>query len=162
MAANLYLADGLSARDLFYVLQGEERILLRRTEATRDWFTAITEAANRSRYIFYKYTHFLFPVAFSPGIEIQQYARIIQYIFFTSPRYYTVNKGYSFFHLQPGCHLPNSPWPGIIKLFPASGNLVSDTSGDGKTTNLFFTVYAQITLYMIGEKLSALTLKDDL
>jgi hypothetical protein len=30
--------------------------------------------------------------------------------------------------VQPGCHLPNSPWPGIIYYFPA---------GDGKTANLF-------------------------
>ncbi len=27
---------------------------------------------------------------------------------------YTVKKGYSFSHPQPGCHQPNSPWPGII------------------------------------------------
>jgi hypothetical protein len=33
-----------------------------------------------------------------------------------------------------GCHLPNSPWPGRIKLFPARDSLVSDTTaGDGKT-----------------------------
>ena len=36
--------------NLYLYCQGEDRILLRRTEATRDWFTAITEAANRSRY----------------------------------------------------------------------------------------------------------------
>ncbi len=40
--------------------------------------------------------------------------------------------------LQPGCHLPNSPWPGMIKLFPASGSLLIDIpSGDGKTESRF-------------------------
>jgi hypothetical protein len=33
-------------------------------------------------------------------------------------------KGYRFSRPQPGCHLPNSPWPGIIKLFPARNNLL--------------------------------------
>ncbi len=38
----------------------------------------------------------------------------------------------------PGCHLPNSPWPGRIKLFPARESLVCDiTAGDGKLANLF-------------------------
>ncbi len=51
-----------------------------------------------------------------------------------------------------GCHFPNSPWPAIIKLFPARESLVSDIPelfpareslvrdipvGDGKTANLF-------------------------
>ena len=27
---------------------------------------------------------------------------------------YTVNKGFAISRPQPGCHLPNSPWPGII------------------------------------------------
>ncbi len=50
-------------------------------------------------------------------------------------------KDYWFFRLQPECHLPNSPWPGIIKLFPARGSLVSDISArDGKTANLFYSV----------------------
>ncbi len=31
---------------------------------------------------------------------------------------YTVKKGYKFSRLRPGFHLPNSPLPGIIKLFP--------------------------------------------
>jgi hypothetical protein len=26
---------------------------------------------------------------------------------------------YIFSRPQPGCHLPSSPWPGILKLFPA-------------------------------------------
>ncbi len=40
---------------------------------------------------------------------------------------------------QPGCHKPNSPWPGIIKLFPAREScwLVTSRRGDGKIANLF-------------------------
>jgi hypothetical protein len=41
---------------------------------------------------------------------------------------------------QQGCHLPNSPWPGIVKLFPARESLLSDVlAGDGKPLT-FFTV----------------------
>jgi hypothetical protein len=37
-----------------------------------------------------------------------------------------------------GVYSPNSPWRGIIKLFPARESLVSDIpAGDGKTANLF-------------------------
>jgi hypothetical protein len=37
-----------------------------------------------------------------------------------------------------GCHLPNSPWPGIIKLFPARESSVSDIpAGYGEIGNLF-------------------------
>jgi hypothetical protein len=51
---------------------------------------------------------------------------------------YTVKKFYHFSRPQPGCHLPNSPWPGISKLFPARVSLVSDIpAGDGKNDNLF-------------------------
>jgi hypothetical protein len=51
---------------------------------------------------------------------------------------YTVKKDYRIFHPQPGCHLPNSPWRGIIKIFLARESLVSDIpSGDGKMANLF-------------------------
>ncbi len=51
---------------------------------------------------------------------------------------HTVKKGYRFFRPQSGCHLPNFPWPGIIKYFPARESLVSDIpAGDGKTANLF-------------------------
>jgi hypothetical protein len=40
-----------------------------------------------------------------------------------------------------GYHLPNSPWPGIIQLFPASESLLSDISaGDEKIANLFYSV----------------------
>jgi hypothetical protein len=36
---------------------------------------------------------------------------------------------------------------GIIKLFPARESLVSDISaGDGKTVNLFYTVYASFAI----------------
>jgi hypothetical protein len=39
---------------------------------------------------------------------------------------------------QPGCHLPNPPWPRIIKTFPARESLVNDIpAGDGKIINLF-------------------------
>jgi hypothetical protein len=31
--------------------------------------------------------------------------------------YCTVNKGYRFSRSQPGCHLPNSPWPVTITFF---------------------------------------------
>jgi hypothetical protein len=51
---------------------------------------------------------------------------------------YTVKKVYRFSRPQPGCRLPNSPWPGIVKLFPAGENLVSDIpAGDGETANFF-------------------------
>jgi hypothetical protein len=51
---------------------------------------------------------------------------------------YTVRKGYRFSCPQPGCHLPNSPWPGMILLFPARESLVSDIpAGDGKIITLF-------------------------
>jgi hypothetical protein len=46
-----------------------------------------------------------------------------------------------FYHPQPGCHLPNFPWRGMILLFPARESLVSDISaGDGKIVNLFYSV----------------------
>jgi hypothetical protein len=52
---------------------------------------------------------------------------------------YTVKKVCDFpVPSQAGCHKPNSPWPGIIKLFPARESLVSDNpAGDGKIANLF-------------------------
>jgi hypothetical protein len=59
---------------------------------------------------------------------------------------YTVIKGYHFSRPQPGCHLPNSPWPGIIKLFPARESLVSDIPArDGKIIDLFL----QCILYLL-------------
>jgi hypothetical protein len=54
---------------------------------------------------------------------------------------FTVKKGYRFFRPQPGCHLPNPPWAGFIKLFPARESLVSNTpTGDGKVAKLFYSV----------------------
>jgi hypothetical protein len=51
---------------------------------------------------------------------------------------YTVKKGLGFSHFQPGCHQPNSPWSGKIKLFPARESLVSDIpAGDGKIKKNF-------------------------
>jgi hypothetical protein len=55
-------------------------------------------------------------------------------------------KGKRFSRPQPGCHQPNSPWPGIVKLLPAEESLVSDIpAGDGEIGNLFL----QCTLYII-------------
>ncbi len=52
--------------------------------------------------------------------------------------HYTVKKGYRLSRLQPGCHWPNSPWPGKIKLFPARESLVSDIPAwDWKNFHLF-------------------------
>jgi hypothetical protein len=43
---------------------------------------------------------------------------------------------------QPGCHLPNSPWAAILKLFKARKSFVSDIpAGNGKTANLFYSVF---------------------
>jgi hypothetical protein len=51
---------------------------------------------------------------------------------------YTVKKGLRFSSPQPGCHLPNTLWAEIIKLFPARKSLVSDIPAEeGKTANLF-------------------------
>ncbi len=59
-------------------------------------------------------------------------------------QYCTVKKGSRFSCPQPRCHLPNSAWPGIIKLFPARESLVSDIPAeDGKISNLFYSVYTQ-------------------
>jgi len=42
---------------------------------------------------------------------------------------------------QPGCHLPNSPWPGIIYSIPVPGRF-----GKKKSRNLiFFIVYPSST-----------------
>ncbi len=54
---------------------------------------------------------------------------------------YTVKKVYRFSHPQPGCHLPNSHWAGIIKLFPVRESMVSDIpAGDKKIANVFYSV----------------------
>jgi hypothetical protein len=56
----------------------------------------------------------------------------------TWQRLYTVKKGLRFSRPQPGCHLPNSPWPGMIKLFPVRESLVNDVpAGEGKIAGLF-------------------------
>jgi hypothetical protein len=57
------------------------------------------------------------------------------------PYIYTVKKGYRFSRPQPGCHVPNSTWPRIIKLFPPRESLVSGIpAGDGQIINLFYSV----------------------
>ncbi len=55
---------------------------------------------------------------------------------------YTVKKGYRFSRPQAGYHRPNSPWPGIIKFFPARESLVSDTplGWTGKSITFFYSV----------------------
>jgi hypothetical protein len=68
-------------------------------------------------------------------------------------------KGYCFSHPQPGCHEPNSPWPGIIKLFPARESLVSDipvrvdveTHADFRENFILLTVCQQDALEVIRE-----------
>jgi hypothetical protein len=43
------------------------------------------------------------------------------------------------FRPHTGCHYPNSPWTGKIKLIPARESLVSDIpAGDEKMANLFY------------------------
>ncbi len=49
-------------------------------------------------------------------------------------------KGYRFSIPQAGCHWPNSPWPGIIKFFPAREGLVTSRLGAGKSMNFFYSV----------------------
>jgi hypothetical protein len=57
------------------------------------------------------------------------------------PTAYTEKKICRFSSPQPGYHLPNSPWAGKIKLFPARESLVSDIlAGDGRIANLFYSV----------------------
>jgi acetamidase/formamidase len=60
----------------------------------------------------------------------------------TSIPYVHCKKRIAVSHPQPGCHLPNSPWLGMIKLFPPRESLVSDIpAGDRKITTLFVTLY---------------------
>jgi hypothetical protein len=57
---------------------------------------------------------------------------------------YTVKKDYCFSRPQPASRRrePNSPWPGITKLFPARESSFSDIpAGDGKNDNLFYSVH---------------------
>ncbi len=56
-------------------------------------------------------------------------------------RVHTVKKRLSYFPSPAGMPLTKLTWPGIIKLFPARENLVSDIpAGDGKNANLFYRV----------------------
>jgi hypothetical protein len=58
-------------------------------------------------------------------------------------------EGNRFFRPYPGCHKPISPWPGIIKLFPARKSLVSDIPAwEGKIGSLFL----QCKLTHIGSR----------
>jgi hypothetical protein len=49
---------------------------------------------------------------------------------------YTVKKGLADSHPQPGCHLPNSPWPGII--YPVPRRFGQNKSRN--LVNLFYSV----------------------
>ncbi len=54
-----------------------------------------------------------------------------------------LKKVFGFSRPQRGCHLPNSPWPGILKLFPVRE--VSDIRGWGRENRCpFFTVYCRL------------------
>ncbi len=57
-------------------------------------------------------------------------------------------KCYRFSRLQPGCHLPNTPWAGIIKLFPARESDI--LSRDGKTGNIFLQVSGYPGVQMVS------------
>ncbi len=71
--------------------------------------------------------------------------------FFLLNEHHTVKKVIVFPHPQPGCHWPNSPWPGIIKLIPARESLVSDIpTGDGKNDNLFFQCILTARCFFLG------------
>ncbi len=71
----------------------------------------------------------------SVGYSVSQRVHISSVVLLTS---YTVKKVNEFPVPQAGCHLPNSSWTGIIKLFPSRDSLVSDIPpGDGKMPNLF-------------------------
>ncbi len=61
-------------------------------------------------------------------------------IVLAGPSVITVKKvsDFPFPNRQTGMHLPKSPCPGIIKLFPARESLVSDIpAGDGKIIRVF-------------------------
>jgi hypothetical protein len=60
--------------------------------------------------------------------------------------HYTVKKGYRISLPQPGCRLPNSPWPGII-IIPVQGEFGKGHPGWGREpANLFYSV----CLYSLG------------
>jgi hypothetical protein len=83
---------------------------------------------------------YLFPSTLSPQLTLPNSSNPIHCI-----------KGCRYPCPQPECHEPNSPWPGIIKLFPARESLVSDIpAGDGKNTKFFYsvpTLPASLTLH---------------
>ncbi len=66
------------------------------------------------------------PISSSVGLNIVQ---LPVYLFSTN---YTVKKAFRYSRPQPGCHLPNSPWSRIIKLFPARESLFIVTSRLGR------------------------------
>jgi hypothetical protein len=57
---------------------------------------------------------------------------------------HTVKKAFRYFRPQPGCHLPNSPWAGIIKydvIIPAQGEFGKRHPGwGGNIEKIFFYV----------------------
>ncbi len=64
-------------------------------------------------------------------------------------------KSLRFYRPQPGCHLPNSPWTGIIKLFLSRESLVSDIPlKTGKWQTFFYS--AQYSLLPAAPILSPL------
>jgi hypothetical protein len=86
------------------------------------------------------------------GIDLLNYSREkegIFILFFSKSIPIILNRDYSTIHRKkafqysrpkPGCHLPNSPWAGIINLFPPSS--VSDIpAGDGNIEKLFLRFY---------------------
>ncbi len=77
---------------------------------------------------------------------------VVLYVMVPKSHRYTVKKvGGRVSRPQPGCHLPNSPWTGIIKLFRAWESLVSDIpAGDGKIANLFNSLHLIIIKVMTG------------
>ncbi len=63
---------------------------------------------------------------------------------------YTVKKVSGFSLPPPGCHLPNSPWRGILKLIFARESLVRDIPAlEGKTANLFYSVGAPAYIFVL-------------
>jgi len=77
--------------------------------------------------------HATAPEPIKPKVALPPYVAI-------SDRY-TVKKASRYYRSQPGCHLPNSPWPGIIYPIP-----VPERFGQNKSRNLVekFTVYGHL------------------
>jgi hypothetical protein len=67
---------------------------------------------------------------------------------------YTVKKITDFPVFQPGCHLPNSPWPGIILINPGQEEFGKLHPGWGRENReTFFTVYCIIEILHLFRKL---------